>query len=72
MIVFGLRNREHKEYIVTCKGCRRDVPAGVRKFPFQSIDVSCPLCGEQNAYRPSDVSLGFANSLVAKQAKAEA
>jgi len=68
--VFGLGIREHKEYIVTCKSCRRDVPVGVRDFPFHSIDVTCPLCGGKDSYRPSDVTTGCPNPLVAKQAKA--
>ena len=31
-----------KTFVVTCKRCRRDIPSGVRKFPFQSITVDCP------------------------------
>ena len=69
-MAFGIRER--KLFVVECKGCKRDVPAGVPVFPFQSIVVTCPLCGEQRRYLPSEVLLGRPNHLVAKQAKAEA
>lgn len=36
-----------KTFVVACKKCRRDVPTGVTEFPFQSIIVACPLCGER-------------------------
>ena len=32
-----------KVFVVTCKRCRRDVPAGLKEFPFQSIAIEC-LC----------------------------
>ena len=35
-----------KTFVVACKKCRRDVPTGAAEFPFQSIVVECPLCGE--------------------------
>lgn len=47
-----------KTFVVTCKKCRRDVPSGRAEFPFQSIAVACPLCGELRRYLPSDVFLG--------------
>ena len=28
------------------EGCRRDVPTGLKEFPFQSVAVEYPLCGE--------------------------
>jgi len=56
-----------KVFVVTCKRCRRDVPTGVKEFPFQSITVSCPLCGEMRRYLPSEVLLGKPHHLVAKQ-----
>jgi hypothetical protein len=62
--------QERKQFIVACKGCRWDVPSGVKEFPFQSIVVICPLCKEQRRYLPSEVFLGRPNHLVAKQAKA--
>lgn len=58
----------NKYFVVTCKRCRRDVPSGVNKYPFQSIVVLCPLCGELRRYLPSEVFLGKAHPLVAKQA----
>jgi hypothetical protein len=47
-----------KTFVVTCKRCRRDVPSGREEFPFQSVTVECPLCGELRQYRPSEVFLG--------------
>jgi hypothetical protein len=58
-----------KGFVESCKRCRRDVPSGVREFPFQSIVVSCPLCGELRRYLPSEVFLGNAHALVSKQAQ---
>ena len=62
--------QERKQFVVTCKDCHRDVPSGVKEFPFQSIVVACPSCKEQRRYLPSEVFLGRPNHLVAKQAKA--
>ena len=50
-MAFGFQIREHKQFVVTCKQCRRDVPSGREEFPFQSITVECPLCGELRQYR---------------------
>jgi hypothetical protein len=47
-----------QKFVVECKGCERNVPAGVDEFPFASIIVTCVLCGEQRRYRPSEVCLG--------------
>lgn len=58
-----------KIFVVRCKRCQRDVPSGVQEFPFQSIAVDCPLCGEQRRYRPSDVFLGLPHVLVSTQQK---
>jgi hypothetical protein len=57
-----------KSFVVSCKRCRREVPSGVREFPFQSIVVCCPLCGELRRYLPSEVFLGKPHVLVGKQA----
>ena|ERR1017187_73684 len=62
--------QERKQFVVTCKDCHRDVPSGVKEFPFKSIAVTCPLCKEQRRYLPSEVFLGRPNHLVAKQARA--
>lgn len=59
-----------KSFVVTCKKCRRDVPAGVTEFPFQSIVVDCPLCGEVRRYLPSETFLGRPDQLVIHQARA--
>jgi hypothetical protein len=56
-----------KSFVVTCKRCRRDVPSGRDEFPFQSITVACPLCGEQRRYLPSEVFLGLPDQLVVRQ-----
>jgi predicted RNA-binding Zn-ribbon protein involved in translation (DUF1610 family) len=56
-----------KTFVVTCKECRRDVPSGLREFPFQSVAVECPLCGELRRYLPSEVCLGRPDQLVTRQ-----
>jgi hypothetical protein len=56
-----------KTFVVTCKGCRRDVPSGRDEFPFQSITVECPLCSELRRYLPSEVFLGRPDQLVVHQ-----
>jgi hypothetical protein len=56
----------HKVYAAHCRGVQtvpRDVPAGVLEFPFQSIVVTCLLCGERRRYVPSEVLLGRTNHL---------
>lgn len=60
-----------KQYVIECKRCRRDIPAGVREFPFQPIAVACPLCGERRQYLPSEVFLGNAHYLIAKKARSK-
>jgi RNase P subunit RPR2 len=67
-VTFGFPFIERKQFVVTCKRCRREVPPAVREFPFQSIVVSCPLCGEMRRYLPSEVYLGTPHALVRKQA----
>ena len=56
-----------KTFVVTCKRCRRDVPSGREEFPFQSVAVECPLCGELRRYLPSEVFLGRPDQLVTRQ-----
>lgn len=56
-----------KTFVVQCKRCRRDVPTGVREYPFQSITVECPLCGELRRYLPSEVFLGRPDQLFIHQ-----
>jgi RNase P subunit RPR2 len=56
--------QERKQFVVTCKDCHRPVPSGVKEFPFHSIEVTCPLCGEKHRYLPSEVSLGRPDHLV--------
>ena len=66
---FGFPSPERKQFVVACKRCRRDLPTGVREFPFQPIVVTCPLCGELRRYLPSEVFLGLPNILVSRQAR---
>jgi RNase P subunit RPR2 len=68
-MAFGIQER--KQFVIDCKRCLRDVPAGVSEFPFQSIVVTCSLCGERRRYLLSEVLLGRPNHLVAKRARAE-
>jgi hypothetical protein len=55
-----------KTFVVACKKCR-DVPTGVSEFPFQSIIIECPLCGEKRRYLPSEVFLGRVDQLVSRE-----
>ena len=41
---------DRKTFVVTCKRCGRDMPSGREEFPFQSVAVGCPLCGELRRY----------------------
>jgi len=61
-----------KAFVVACKKCRRDVPTGVNEFPFHSIVVECPLCGEKRRYLPSEVFLGRVDQPVSRQKRAGA
>jgi hypothetical protein len=65
---FGIQER--KLFVVEWKRCRRDVPAGVKALPVQSVVATCPLCVQLRQYRPSEVFLGLPNQLMAKQARA--
>jgi len=68
--MLGSPDRNRKTFVVNCKLCRRDVPSGVKEFPFQSIAVTCPLCGEPRRYLPSEVFLGRPDQLVIRQHRA--
>ena len=61
-----------KTFVVACKKCRRDVPTGVGEFPFPSIVVECPLCGEKRRYLPSEIFLGRVDQLVNHQRRTRA
>ena len=63
----GFVMQERKQFVVTCKDCHRAVPTGVKEFPFHSIEVTCPLCGEKHRYLPSEVFLGRRDYLVPRQ-----
>ena len=66
-MVFGFPIAGRRQFVVACKLCQRDVPACTDSFPFHSIVVPCPLCGERRKYLPSEVFLGKPHGLVAKQ-----
>ena len=59
--------QERKQFVVTCKDCQRAVPSGVKEFPFHSMEVTFPLCGEKHRYLPSEFILGKPNELAAKK-----
>jgi len=61
-----------KTFVIAFKKCRREVPTGVGEFPFQSIVVECPLCGDRRRYLPSEVFLGRVDQLVSRQKRAGA
>ena len=67
---FGFPILERKQFVVTCKDCHRAVPSGAKEFPFHSIEITCPLCGEKHRYLPSEVILGRANELATKKQRA--
>ena len=69
-MTFGFPTIERRHFVVTCKRCRRDVPSGREEFPFQSVAVECPLCGELRRYLPSEVFLGRPDHLVTRQQRA--
>jgi hypothetical protein len=71
-VAFGFTTSFRKLFVIECKRCRRDAPAGTAEFPSLTIVVRCPLCGEKRRYRPSEVFLGCPNQLVAKRAQPEA
>jgi hypothetical protein len=68
-MAFGFSIASAKVFVFECKLCRREVPAGVASFPFQSIVADCLLCGERRRYLPSEVFLGKLHALVAKQVR---
>ena len=69
-MAFGFPIRQNKVFVVECKRCRRDVPVGRDEFPFQSITVECPLCGELRRYLPSEIFFGWPDQLVTRQQRA--
>ena len=68
---FGFPAIERRVFVVCCKRCQREIPSGLEEFPFQSVTIQCPLCGELRRYRPSEVFLGKPHLLVAKQARTQ-
>jgi RNase P subunit RPR2 len=62
--------QKREQFVVTCKDCQRAIPTGAKEFPFHSVEVTCPLCGKQHRYLPSEVILGRPNELAAKKLRA--
>ena len=58
-----------KIFVVQCKRCKRNVPAGVSAQPKKYIAVRCILCREARLYLPSEVGLDFPHHEVAKRAR---
>jgi hypothetical protein len=61
-----------KTFVVACKKCSRDIQTGVAEFPFRSIVVECPLCGEKRRYLPSEIFFGRVDQLVNHQRRTRA
>jgi hypothetical protein len=53
----GVPNPLH--IVIRCKGCGENIPAPVETMPAQPIAATCPLCGEQLRYLPSQVFQGY-------------
>jgi hypothetical protein len=51
-------------FLVTCKGCRRNIPIRMSEFPFRAFSVDCCLCGQRGRYLPSQVQHGLPDRLV--------
>ena len=66
----GFVMQERKQFVVTCKDCHRAVPSGAKEFPFHSIELTCPLCGEPRRYLPSEIFLSRPDRLVTRQQRA--
>jgi RNase P subunit RPR2 len=66
----GFVMQKREQFVVTCKDCQRAIPTGAKEFPFHSVEVTCPLCGKQHRYLPSEVILGRPNELAAKKLRA--
>lgn len=71
-MAFFIQDRGQKQFVVLCKGCKRDIPSGVDEFPFKSIIVTCPACWEKRYYLPSEVGLGFMHYEVLKLVRTQA
>lgn len=67
--MFGSNLAQRPSFVVECKGCRKNVPAGVKDPPWESIVVACPLCEAKFQYRPSEVSYGRLSAEALKNAR---
>ncbi len=44
--------------VVRCKGCHRQVTAGIESIPDNALAILCPLCKEHRQYRPTEIFEG--------------
>ncbi len=54
-------------FVVCCKRCARNIPAGVSEFPRTNLIVECGLCGELRRYRTSEVYLDKPDQLCSRK-----
>jgi hypothetical protein len=55
----GPRMHLHR-FVITCKGCRQNIPAPVQTMPDTWIIAECSLCGEKRRYLPAEIFQGRA------------
>ena len=65
-MAFFINDRGRKLFVVQCKRCNRDVPAGVTETPVGYIIVRCILCQEIRRYLPSQVGWNYPHYEVLK------
>ena len=58
-MAFMTADHGRKLFVVLCKKCQRDIPAGVTDAPKWYVSVTCPLCREKGLYLPTEVGFGF-------------
>lgn len=71
-MAFFISDRGRVTWIVECKGCHRDIPAGVDAMPSGYIAVRCPMpgCRDIRRYLPTQVGLGHLHHEVLKALRA--
>ena len=60
-----------RAFVVRCKRCGENVPAGVETLPASWIAVKCPLCTEHRRYLPTEVFQGRVSYALAQEARPE-
>jgi hypothetical protein len=66
-MAFFISERGRKMYVVLCKGCKRNVPAGIIDPPTSHIIVRCVLCREIRRYYQTEVGLDYPHYEVLKR-----